>query len=65
MFKKSLALTGTVLLASAVLLALFILLSSPETVIQAALPSECITVDHDITADTTWNAPCYNIMTTT
>ncbi|MFN2284475.1 MAG: hypothetical protein ACK2UQ_08630, partial [Anaerolineae bacterium] len=65
MFKKGLTLTGTVLLSTAVLLALFILLSSPETVIQAALPSECITVNHDITANTTWDAPCYHIMTTT
>ncbi|MGC9397432.1 MAG: right-handed parallel beta-helix repeat-containing protein [Anaerolineae bacterium] len=65
MLKKSLTLTGTILLACVVLLALFVLLSLPETVIQAAPPPDCILVNQDITTDTIWNAPCYHVVTTT
>ncbi|MBN2389527.1 MAG: DUF11 domain-containing protein, partial [Anaerolineae bacterium] len=65
MFKKGLTLTGTILLALGILLALFVFLSLPETKVQAAPPPGCITVDQDITTITTWNASCYHIMTTT
>ena len=65
MLKKGLTLTGTILLAFAVLLVLLMLLSSSKTVVQAAPPPGCITVNQDITTITTWNASCYHIMTTT
>ncbi len=65
MFKKGLTLTGTILLALGIWLALSVFLLPPETMVQAAPPPGCIRVDQDVSTDTTWDAPCYEIMTTT
>jgi uncharacterized repeat protein (TIGR01451 family) len=65
MLKKGITLTGTILLAIGALLALYEFLSPPVMATQAAPPPGCITVNQDITADTTWDAPCYHILTTT
>ncbi|MEJ5308338.1 MAG: right-handed parallel beta-helix repeat-containing protein [Anaerolineae bacterium] len=63
MLKRVLTLMGTLLLAWGTLFALLMLLSPSVT--QASPPPGCITVNQDISTDTIWDAPCYEIMTTT
>ncbi len=65
MFKRGFTITGTVLLALGALFAMFIFLSPPERAAQAAPPAGCISINQDITVNTTWDAPCYEIMTST
>ncbi len=65
MVRKSLILTGTVLLALGAIIALFAFLSPPTTKTYAAPPPGCQPITQDIISHTIWSAPCYEIMTTT
>jgi len=47
------------------IVALLVLLAPPRTTVYAAPPPGCTQIGLDITNDTTWNAACYEIMTTT
>ncbi len=65
MVRKSMLFMVTVLLSCGAIIALLIVLAPPQTPVYAAPPPGCIQIGLDITADTTWNAACYEIMTTT
>jgi hypothetical protein len=68
MLRRAIAALLAIIFGLAALLVVSGTLASPAPIVRAnsvQAPNACITVDSDVTTNTTWSAECYHIVTNT